>query len=168
MKHNVFYSWQSVLPNSTNRGFIEQALKGAVEDLKKDDEVAIEPVIDRDTVGVPGSPDIGLTIFSKIDAAVAFVCDVSLVTADVAARPTPNPNVLIELGYALKALGYGRIVMVMNTAFGPPESLPFDLKQKRVSTYELPEGVEKAVRAKAVAIEAHGRAEGHPNGAPEV
>ena len=30
MKKIVFYSWQSDLPNSTNRGFIQQSLENAV------------------------------------------------------------------------------------------------------------------------------------------
>ena len=29
----VFYSWQSDLPNATNRGFIEDCLERALEDL---------------------------------------------------------------------------------------------------------------------------------------
>jgi hypothetical protein len=38
-----------------------------------DNTVAIEPVIDRDTEGVPGSPDISATIFAKITAADVVV-----------------------------------------------------------------------------------------------
>jgi hypothetical protein len=45
--------------------------------------------------------------------------------------------VLIELGYAIKSLGWSRIILVMNTAVGGPELLPFDLKTKRVTTYEM-------------------------------
>jgi hypothetical protein len=41
-------------------------------------------------------------------------------------RRTPNPNVLVELGYALKALGDERVIVVVNTAFGKEELLPFD------------------------------------------
>lgn len=59
----VFYSWQSDLPNSTNRGFIEKALENAVKLIHNDESIEVEPVIDRDTVGVPGSPDIANTIF---------------------------------------------------------------------------------------------------------
>ena len=50
-------------------------------------------------------------------------------------RLTPNPNVLIELGYALKRLGWNYIVMIFNTAFGNVKDLPFDLRMKRVITY---------------------------------
>ena len=54
-------------------------------------------------------------------------------------RPTPNPNVLYELGYALSSLGDARIVLLMNVAYGAPEDLPFDLKMHRVMTYNMPE-----------------------------
>jgi hypothetical protein len=136
MKHVIFYSWQSDLPNGTNRSLIENSLEIAVENLKSDDELTVEPVLDRDTAGVAGSPDIAQTIFSKIQNATAFVCDVSIINHQALGRQMPNPNVLIELGYALKALGPNKVVMVMNTQFAKPESLPFDLKQKRVVTYE--------------------------------
>ena len=59
MPHNIFYSWQSDLPNATNRGLIQSALEGAVADLLKDVELNIEARVDRDTADVPGAPDIG-------------------------------------------------------------------------------------------------------------
>lgn len=140
MADTVFYSWQSDLPNATNRGFIHTALEAAAKTLREDGSVQVEPVVDRDTAGVPGSPDISSTILGKIDQARVFLCDVSIINqgAKEGARLTPNPNVLLELGYALKALGQHRIIMVMNTAFGTIEQLPFDLRLKRVLTYTAP------------------------------
>lgn len=141
----VFYSWQSDLPNSINRGFIQDALERAAKAIRQDDSIKVEPVVDRDTAGVPGSPDIANTIFTKIDGSQVFACDVSIISVDDKARPTPNPNVLIELGYAYKALTSERILMIMNTAFGEPKLLPFDLSSKRVITYQLsPEAEAKA------------------------
>lgn len=67
MSSIIFYSWQSDLPNSTNRGFIQRALEQAAKDIRGDDSIAVEPVIDRDTAGIPGSPDIAATILEKID-----------------------------------------------------------------------------------------------------
>jgi hypothetical protein len=133
----VFYSWQSDLPNATNRAFIDKALERAAQAMRKDIELAIEPVIDRDTVGLPGAPDIGKAIFDKIDRCDVFVADVSIVRRSEGSRPTPNPNVLVELGYALKSLGHERILLVINSAFGGPELLPFDLRQKRALSYQL-------------------------------
>lgn len=137
MKKIVFYSWQSDLPNSTNRGFIQQALEKAVVNIASDDTVAVEPVVDRDTKGVAGAPDIASTIFAKITSADVFVADISIIVHPQDGRPTPNPNVLIELGYALRSLGHEKIVLVFNTSFGKIEELPFDLRTRRLMTYTM-------------------------------
>jgi hypothetical protein len=141
LQKTVFYSWQSDLPNSTNRGLILDALERAAKTIRSDGSVEVEPVVDRDTQNVPGAPDIAHTILQKIEKASAFVADVSIINPGVG-RPSPNPNVLIELGYALRALGNPRTVLVANTANGPVESLPFDLRTKRVLSYHLPSGAE--------------------------
>ncbi len=67
-------------------------------------------------------------------------------------RPTPNPNVLIEYGWALKSLGYGRIVPVMNAAFGAPasKSMPFNLRHRRNPiTYQCPAEADDDTRRRA-------------------
>lgn len=143
MELKIFYSWQSDLPNKTNRGFIGDALKKVAKEIHQDDSLQVEPVIDRDTQGVVGSPDIANTIFSKIQDCHVFVCDVSIINKNSDKRLTPNPNVLVELGYAVGVLGWERIVLVINTAFGSIESLPFDLRMRRVTNYELLENAEK-------------------------
>jgi len=91
MNDRVFYSWQSDSPGNTNRNFILQALETAIADIHKDDTTDVEPVIDRDTLGLAGSPDISHSIFEKIDAASVFVCDVSIIDPSDA-RPTPKPS----------------------------------------------------------------------------
>jgi hypothetical protein len=138
MNCKIFYSWQSDLPNATNRGFIEKALEDAAKSIRNDDSIEVEPVVDRDTKDVPGAPDIAHTIFGKIEQAQVFVCDISIINQNTPSRLTPNPNVLIELGYAIKALGWENIIMVINSAFGKPEELPFDLRMRRVITYCMP------------------------------
>jgi len=145
MRRIIFYSWQSDLPNATNRGLIQKALEVAAHAIAADDSVAVEPVIDRDTAGVPGSPDIAATIFGKISASDVFVADVSIISKPRKGRATPNPNVLIELGYALKAVGPERVILVFNEAYGKFADLPFDLRTRRVLTYKMPE--ETAERA---------------------
>jgi hypothetical protein len=83
------------------------------------------------------------TIFEKIDRAAVFVPDLTFVGARSDGRPTPNPNVLIEYGWALKAHGYHHIVPVMNTAYGEPDdaNMPFNLKHlRRPITYCCEEG----------------------------
>ena len=135
----IFYSWQSDLPNSTNRSFIQTALERAAQSIRNDPAIAVEPVVDRDTTGVPGSPDIADTILEKIDSCQVFVCDVSIINPDDGQRPTPNPNVLLELGFALKRLGWPYIIMIFNSARSPVEHLPFDLRTKRVTVYSVQE-----------------------------
>ena len=139
MRRIIFYSWQSDLPNPTNRGFIQVALEATAGTIKDDNTVEVEPVVDRDTQNVPGSPDIASTIFTKITGADIFVADVSIVTRADKMRPSPNPNVLIELGYAIKTLGHERIILVFNESFGKIEELPFDLRTRRVLVYEMAE-----------------------------
>ena len=51
MHRVVFYSWQSDLPNRTNRSFIQQALENIAKSIRADDSIDVEPVIDRDTQG---------------------------------------------------------------------------------------------------------------------
>ncbi len=139
----VFFSWQSDIRAAACRSLIQDALEAAARNIAQDKQLGVEPVIDRDTQSVPGAPDIGATILAKIEAAAAFVADVTIVGRTVGGKPTPNPNVLIELGYALKAVGWSRILLVQNTAMGPPESLPFDLRQKRAIVYSSAEDAEE-------------------------
>lgn len=143
-QQSIFYSWQSDSPPKTNRNFIQTALNNAVEALKKKDSIAIEPVVDSDTRNVAGAPKIADTIFAKIDASAIFVGDVTIIgsTRGKTAKERkalPNPNVLVELGYALKALEDKRLILVINTAFAPIEDLPFDLLGRRILPYTLRE-----------------------------
>jgi hypothetical protein len=137
MKQIIFYSWQSDLPNSCNRGFIQAALEKTASAIKSDDTLEVEPVVDRDTQGVPGAPDIASSIFAKITLANIFVADVTITSRPKDGRATPNPNVLIELGYAIKQMGYERVILVFNEAFGKIEELPFDLRNRRVVPYKV-------------------------------
>ena len=148
-KRIIFYSWQSDLPGNTNRYFIEDALKKAVGAIAADDSTEVEPVIDRDTQGTPGAVDISKTIFEKIGRATVFVADVSIINQEK--RPTPNPNVLIELGFALKSLETNGLILVMNKASGGPELLPFDLKMRKVIPYLAIEGIENSPSKKLLA-----------------
>lgn len=100
--------------------------------------------IDRDTQGLAGAPDIGDSIYDKIDSADIFIADVTIINQDYAGRKTPNPNVLIELGYAIKALGWDRIILLYNKDFGEIEELPFDINHRRITSFALDGGEDKA------------------------
>lgn len=101
-------------------------------------------VFDSDTRNVAGAPKISDAIFTKIEAAAIFVADVTIIrkTAGKTAKDRkalPNPNVLVELGYALKVPGDERLVLIANTAFGRIEDLTFDLLGRRTLPYTLSE-----------------------------
>jgi hypothetical protein len=145
----VFFSWQSDTPSSRNRQFIEDSLREAIETIATDSklELADRPItLDKDTAGVAGSPPIVQTIFDKIDRCAAFVADMTFVgkslpeLADKRDRLIPNPNVLVEHGYALSRRTFSRVISVMNTAYGAcnEATLPFDLRHMRWPlTYKL-------------------------------
>jgi hypothetical protein len=152
MPTTVFFSWQSTRPG---RNFIDRALQEAIDRISDANMNLEEPErgdriqLDRDTRNVPGSPPIFDTILKKIAKAAIFVSDLTFVGTSVEDDLLPNPNVLIEHGFALRVLGDNRIVAVMNIAHGEPEQLPFDLKTKRFPiTYNLPDDADAQTRTK--------------------
>jgi hypothetical protein len=82
----VFYSWQSDMPK-TNRNFIQGALEHALTRAGAAPS-GVVPVLDRDTKGVAGTPDIVETILRKIENADAIVADVSLIVSAFPPMPT--------------------------------------------------------------------------------
>lgn len=133
----IFYSWQSTLKSSANRGLIKGSLEIAIENINREMTVDSrgEAVLDSDTANTPGSPDIIRTILSKIDVSTIFIADITMVNAN-----QPNSNVMFELGYAFKALGEDNIIMLFNEHYGSPKDLPFDLGLKRAMLYRCDPG----------------------------
>lgn len=128
----IFYSWQSDIENKYNRNFVKDCLERAIKHLNQDLEVEDALRLDHDTKGVEGSPDIAKTILDKIEGCDIFIGDITFIAKSSNEKYCPNPNVLIELGYALHSLGDGRVINIMNSSFGKPDNnLPFDLAHKR-------------------------------------
>lgn len=132
----IFFSWQSDLPNKTNRNLIENSIKLALKKMNQDSPYSLITEIDRDTKGILGSPDIVDSILTKIDKCGLFIADISIINSSLNGKRTPNPNVLFELGYAVKCLGWDRVICVFNSDFGDVSELPFDLRNRRILTYE--------------------------------
>src|SRR5271168_4440341 len=133
---NVFYSWQNDAPVSLNRGFIEQALQEALKRLDMD---AVLENASRDTVleSNTDAPSDAEAFLKKIDECAVFVADLTLVGLPKGAltnvtsspRHSPNPNVLVEFGYALRTHSQDQLIGIANTAYGRPEgALPFYLR----------------------------------------
>jgi hypothetical protein len=158
-KLTVFYAWQSdIRPPSHGSSLIRRALKDAAVRAEEQlgDPVRIE--IDEATRNEPGSPDISTTIFRTIATADIFVGDVSIVNGSTSEGcATPNPNVLIELGYARALLGWARVIMLANESYGAVEEMPFDIDRRRISTFKCPPPAENAANDKAMLSSAKGQ-----------
>ncbi len=159
MIKTVFWSWQSDRLSAVTKDFIKlalsQALKKVAAELELETAQRFE--LDHDTKGEAGLVEIVATIFRKIDECEVFVADITPVAVTVSnavEKMIPNPNVMIELGYALRELGHQRIITVANLAFGGrPEDLPFDLRHRRGAiTYSLENADDPSLEKKRKAL----------------
>lgn len=142
----IFYSWQDNLAHDTNRMFLEKILEEVISEFNK--EIQEKLILDQATRELPGIPDIVQSILQKIDQANLFIADITTVCKDEKERGFPNSNVMLELGYAMKCLGSESIICFFNTAYGEIDRLPFDIKQRRISTYHLPKNHTQEKRVK--------------------
>lgn len=92
--------------------------------------------VDHDMKGLGGTGRIAERILQTIASAAVFVADVTPVAKAPSGKHVPNPNVMLELGYALSILGEDRIVLVANRSFDATLSrLPFDLRHRSAPTF---------------------------------
>ena len=146
MKIKIFYSWQSDLPNSKNRGLISNCLTKAMKIVYNNLNEITDFEIISDSRGETGTPDLVSTIFSKVDDCDIFISDISIInnfqSPDYKSRLCPNPNVMIELGYAAKSIGWEKIICVINTEYSRIEDLPFDIRLRKPLSYNTSNSVE--------------------------
>lgn len=145
----VFWSWQSDYSPKTCRFFVRDALQDAIQQLSEEMSLndADRPELDHDTKGERGMVNISEAILAKIEKASLFVADVTPVAITKEGKRVPNPNVMIELGWAMHRPGVERVIPVLNTASGAKiEDLPFDIRGRRVVAYHLDESGESAIR----------------------
>lgn len=134
----IFYSWQTDLPKDKNQNAIRHSINEASNILETEcDDLKVQ--LEEATRDMPGSPNIPSTIFAKISNSDIFICDLTTINeSDLENRKVPNPNVLIELGYAVAKLGWPRIILLFNTKFGNfPGDLPFDIDRHRASKFQI-------------------------------
>lgn len=136
----VFWSWQSDYDENSCRYFVRDALNEAIK-LTADAmklEPAARPSLDHDTKGAKGMVDIKSIILSKIERCSLFVADLTPIGKTEAGKWIPNPNVMIELGWAMHAPGVEHVIPILNLAPGcEVEDLPFDIRGRRVIRYSL-------------------------------
>lgn len=132
----IFYSWQSYVGGHANRSYIRQKIYKYVE--SRNDKYKI--TIDEDARDVPGASDIPDNILKNIANCDIFICDITSVyqvkTEEGQIREIPNPNVMFELGFAVRHIGWDRIVLVLNTSFGSTDYVPFDIAKHKALCYK--------------------------------
>lgn len=138
----VFYSWQSDYKN--NKNSIEKCIKNVSKKFFNG-----EIILDRDTLGHSGSPDILQVLLEKVEKSDIFIADVSIINKDFNGKKVPNPNVMFELGYATAFLKKDYTILLFNEETGVITDLPFDIDHRRVLGFKLDnlQGLEKKLEA---------------------
>lgn len=137
-QYKLFFSWQS--EDKKSRKALDVALQNAVDALN-DKGIRLE--IDHSTLGESGMPSIDQTILRKIDACDIFLADVTPVityqkisgNGVQVSKEMPNPNVLLELGYAMSALGVGYVIVAAHQGNWIPENMPFDINHRAIYSF---------------------------------
>lgn len=158
----LFYSWQSDTPS--NRGLIQKCIREA---LKSAAQFELETAT-RDT---SGSPDIASTILGKIDDSNMMIADVTIVNpSSRKVRLMPNPNVMYELGYAVKALGEENIILIADKATTNTANLPFDIRNRRMILHHFgqPDAEKVIIKAIVNALNGHKPKETQTDEAPQA
>lgn len=132
----LFFSWQSDEPHT--RALIQTCIHDA---FKQVSDFELETA----TRNAVGSPDIAATILAKIDQSNMMLADVTIINSSSDQdRKTPNPNVIYELGYAIKALGEQNIILVADKSITNTVDLPFDIRNRRMILVDFKDKAAKA------------------------
>jgi hypothetical protein len=145
MEYRLFFSYQSDTPKNVGQSFIQSVLDKVKAKLKADD---IYLTIDYGFQGVFGNTVLIDEMLKKSKLSDIVLADITFTSSKAwneakkykwlmnreirvlektKDKKSPNPNVLLETGYAWALKGYERTVLILNTAYGEPEELPTDL-----------------------------------------
>ena len=135
--YTIFFSWQSDT-KSKESDIISHALDAAAEFIKRDYGYQIN--IDHSTLGDSGMPNITQTIMRKIDDCDIFLCDLTpvqkfekdAVEGKTIIKQLPNSNVLVELGYAMSAVGVDYIIPLAHKGDWLDFEMPFDINHNKI------------------------------------
>jgi hypothetical protein len=147
----IFYIWQSDLKRSRNH--VDEALKLVVAEAAREWNVGRPLRVETGSMIGDGAVPIDSKIFERIRAAAIVVADFTPVGEFCDAR-CPNPNVLVEVGFALGCKEPEQVWLTEWT--GAHESgsasagkgpLPFDVDKVHRLTYAQPADLRKRLRA---------------------
>jgi hypothetical protein len=102
-----------------------------------------------EAMAAPGAADMAAT--TQIPTAMAIPRD----AGEGSSRLTPNPNVMLELGYAAGTMGWDCIIIILDGVRGKPEYLPFDVRGRRMVVADTTWPAAKVVKHLADAVVAH-------------
>lgn len=142
--YTIFFSWQSTRPDVKKA--IMKMLSGVVKELSKE---GIDLCLDQDTWNRVGKKRIEVEVLNKIDSCDIFIADLTPVCKieadedeDRLEKLQPNANVMFEYGYALKAKGEERMILLANLEKGEHrEHLPFDINHDTITAFTMDKGV---------------------------
>lgn len=138
---HIFFSWQSDVKGNT--GFIDQKIKDAVKEIAAMPEMKGCTIdYDHSTQNRSGSPEIVSTVHEKINKCDVFIGDITPIAViegkdEGSEKLLPNPNVMAEAGFALRAIGEYRIILMMRSDMGKVNDLPFDIRHRRINRFSL-------------------------------
>jgi hypothetical protein len=142
MNFVLFNSWQSDTP------FNSKAIRAALREACNKIETKIAGAhfkIDEAASNQVGSLHIPSSILLNISKSDIFISDLSTVgTTPDEKKKLQNPNVLIELGYAISQLGWDRIIILFNKDNGEFKDLPFDIEKRSCLDFRISSGDDKA------------------------
>lgn len=135
MNLTIFNSWQSDTPHNS------KTIRAAIREASTKLELQFPDLhvkIDEATSNQVGALHIPSSILQNISNSDVFIGDLSAVgsTKD-GKKKLPNPNVLIELGYAISQLGWDRIVILFNKEHGEFKDLPFDIEKRSCIDFRI-------------------------------
>ena len=122
----IFFSWQSDV--KSNRYVIRDAINAACEAIHA--EYGYTFKYKESTWGEEGSIDIPSAVLKNIENCDIFVADITPI-AFARDKALPNPNVLTELGYAMRCHGMERIIITTGKGDYKDYQLPFDINHFR-------------------------------------
>jgi hypothetical protein len=138
----IFYAWQS--DHGPSRRHLEEALRRIVTDANATWSPVASIVVELATDPGDGAVRIDTLLMEKIARADVVVADITPV-ATYENRLVPNPNILIEVGYALAGKEAEQVVLVEHSvktnewlAANPGARLPFDIDHVRRIAYGAP------------------------------